>query len=98
MGEPVVAAVMTCPAVAVPVFGGAAARRRWRKASALTAAELMAAPWPSSAPTRRSASPITDPKKKWAVVFCALEGSSPDSSVVRKQLGRGGDVGVIRSS
>jgi hypothetical protein len=43
-------------------------------------------------------SPITDPKKKWAVVFCALEGSSPDSSVVRKQLGRGGDVGVIRSS
>ena len=26
--------------------------------------------------------PITDPKKKWAVVFCALEESSPDSSVV----------------
>src|SRR4029450_8885087 len=96
MGEPVVATVMTCPAVAVtpntqfkdvvnallagdayavpvvdtearplgtvteadllanlefhggtdavPIFGGAAARRRWRKASALTGAELMAAP------------------------------------------------------
>jgi CBS-domain-containing membrane protein len=96
MGEPVVATVMTCPAVAVtpntkfkdvvnallagdayavpvvdtearplgtvteadllanlefhggtdavPIFSGAAARRRWRKASALTAAELMAAP------------------------------------------------------
>jgi predicted transcriptional regulator len=27
-----------------PVLGGAAARRRWRKASAITAAELMAAP------------------------------------------------------
>lgn len=25
--------------------------------------------------------PISDPKKKWAVVFCALEGSAPDSSV-----------------
>jgi CBS-domain-containing membrane protein len=29
---------------AVPIFGGPAVRRRWRKASALTAAELMGAP------------------------------------------------------
>jgi hypothetical protein len=27
-------------------------------------------------------STISDPKKKWAIVFCALEGSSPDPSVL----------------
>jgi CBS domain-containing protein len=116
MGEPVVAAVMTCPAVAVtsnakfkdvvnallagdayavpvidtearplgtvteadllanlefhagtdavPIFGGAAARRRWRKASALTAAELMAAPVAvigADAPIGQAARRLSDP-------------------------------------
>ena len=116
MGEPVVATVMTCPAVAVtpntkfkdvvnallagdayavpvvdtearplgtvteadllanlefhggtdavPIFGGAAARRRWRKASALTAAELMAAPVAvigADAPIGQAAHRLSDP-------------------------------------
>jgi CBS domain-containing protein len=116
MGEPVVATVMTCPAVAVtpntkfkdvvnallagdayavpvvdtearplgtvteadllanlefhggtdavPIFGGAAARRRWRKASALTAAELMAAPVAvigADAPIGQAARRLSDP-------------------------------------
>lgn len=114
MGEPVVATVMTCPAVAVtpntkfkdvvnallagdayavpvvdtqtrplgtvteadllanlefhggtdavPIFGGA--RRRWRKASALTAAELMAAPVAvigADAPIGQAAHRLSDP-------------------------------------
>jgi CBS domain-containing protein len=47
---------------AVPIFGGA--RRRWRKASALTAAELMAAPVAvigADAPIGQAARRLSDP-------------------------------------
>src|SRR4029453_6622478 len=49
---------------AAPIFGGAAARRRWRKASALTAAELMAAPVAvigADAPISQAARRLSEP-------------------------------------
>jgi CBS-domain-containing membrane protein len=126
MGEPVVATVMTCPAVtvtpstqykdvvrallagdthavpvvdtegrplgtitetdllanlefhggsdAVPILGGAVARRRWRKASALTAAELMAAPVAvigADAPIGQAARRLSDPAH---LQLCVVDG------------------------